>query len=174
MNKQDITVPIETLYSINRSIIDSKADRYSFIEDPIKLNITKKPDWKTIEIPIHPDKKEKRTLELGDIFISKKDYDNFKGKEIRLLHLFNVELNKESKVTSIDNKNIRKINWISNFVKAKILLPNGQWLEGIVDEGVKELKKNDVIQFERFGFVKFDNVKKSNSEEVYEFWFAHK
>ncbi|MEK6843902.1 MAG: glutamate--tRNA ligase [Nanoarchaeota archaeon] len=174
LNKQDITVPIDALYSINRSIIDSKADRYSFIEDPIKLNITKKPDWKTIEIPKHPDKNEKRIIELNDIFISKKDYDALKGKEIRLLHLYNIELNKEGKVTSIDNKNIQKINWISNYVKAKILLSDGKWLEGIVDEGVKNLKKNELIQFERFGFVKFDSVKKLNNEDVYEFWFAHK
>ena len=174
LNKQDITVPIESLYSINRSIIDIEANRYSFIEDPIKLNISKKPDWKTIEIPVHPDKKESRVLELNEIYISKRDYEKLKGKEIRLLHLYNIKLDKESKVTSVDNKDIPKINWISDYVKVNILLPDGNSLAGIADSGIKKLKISDIIQFERFGFARFDGLKKMNKEEIYEFWFAHK
>jgi hypothetical protein len=42
-------------------------------------------------------------------------------------------------------------------------------MEGIAESGVSKLKKGDVIQFERFGFVRFDGKKKG----VYEFWFGH-
>ena len=34
LNKQDITVPIDSLYAINRKLIDLEADRYYFVDEP--------------------------------------------------------------------------------------------------------------------------------------------
>jgi hypothetical protein len=88
-----------------------------------------------------------------------------------LIHLYNVKLNnKNAEFTSEENKNIQKINWVSNGVKTKLLMSDGKWIYGIADSGVKNLKKDSVIQFERFGFVRFDGKKK----DVYEFWFGHR
>jgi len=47
--------------------------------------------------------------------------------------------------------------------------------DGIVKKGLgehtlKDLKVDDVVQFERFGFVRFDRKEK----DVYKFWLAHK
>lgn len=177
LNKQDITVPIESLYAINRSIIDSIAPRHSFISNPIKLEITNKPDWKTVEIPIHPDKPEKRKISLNDIYISQADFNKFKDCEIRLLHLYNIRLNKNplaTELTSIDNKDIPKINWVSDKLQAKIFMPDGTWIKGLADSGISELIKGATLQFERFGFVKYDKKTRSKDEGIYEFWFTHK
>lgn len=174
LNKQNITVPIESLYAINRKLIDKEADRYSFIVNPVKLKINGRPGWKKIEIPVHPDKPEKREIMLSDIFISDEDFKKFKRKEVRLLHLYNIYLDKESKVSEIDKLIENKVNWVSNFVIGRVLMPNGEWVEGICDSGVKKLKKGAVIQFERFGFVRFDSVKKIEGKETYEFWFGHR
>ncbi len=174
LNRQNISVPIDSLYAINRKLIDSEAHRYSFIVNPIKLDIANKPDWNKIDVPIHPEKKEKREVSLGEIYIGKNDYEKFKGKEIRLLHLYNIKLNKKCELTSIDNKDIAKINWVSNYVTARILMPDGSWIEGIAEEGVKNLEKGEVIQFERNFFCRFDSTKKIDDRGVYEFWFAHK
>ncbi len=173
LNKQDIVVPIDSFYAINRKIIDSTSFRYSFIEDPIELEIQNAPDIDKVDIPIHPDKpKEKRVVRVtpGKIFISKRDYDSFKGKEIRLLHLYNIKLNgKEATFTSLENRDIPKITWVSFPEKAKILMPNGKWTEGIADEQIFSLKEGDVIQFERNFFCRFDRKNK----DIYEFWYAH-
>src|SRR3989344_6467840 len=174
LNKHDITVPIDNLYSINRKMIDPNAERYSFLVEPVKLTIKNMPDWKEVEIPVHPDSKKTRKTELKDIYISKKDFESFKGKEIRLLHLFNVKLGKTAEVTDIDNKDIPKINWASDFIDAKVLMPDGTYISGIADSGVRGLKKGKVIQFERFAFVSFDGLKKDDGKESCEFWFAHK
>ncbi len=174
LNRQNITVPIDSLYAINRRIIDANANRYSFITNPIKLNISKKLEWEEIDVPIHPEKNETRKIALGEIYISGDDYHKLKGKEIRLLHLYNIKLNEKSEVTSIDNKDIAKINWVSNFVTARILMPDGSWIEGIAEEGVNNLDKGKVIQFERSFFCRFDGKKKIEGREIYEFWFAHK
>jgi len=173
LNRHNIIVPIDSLYAVNRKTIDEKAHRYSFIESPIELEIAEKPNITTIKIPVHPEKRQTRNLKISSILISKDDKKKFAGKEIRLINLYNIKLDKKKNkatFTTVENKNIRKINWISDFVEARVLLPDGKWVEGYADSGVKKLKKGSVIQFERWGFVRFDGQNKGK----YEFWFAHK
>ena len=106
---------------------------------------------------------------MKEIYISKKDFEKYNGKEVRLLHLFNVKIENKTKVTSIENKKIPKINWVSVGFAAKILMPDGQWIEGITEKAATKLEVGTVIQFERFGFVRFDGIK----EGFAEYWFSH-
>jgi len=171
LNKHDITVPIENLYSINRKFLDADSNRYSFVSNPVKIKFENNPGVKDMDIPIHPDKTETRNIKVGNhVFVFSEDFEKLKGKEIRLLHLFNVNLDLDAKITSIGNKKIPRINWVSSGVKTKILMPDGKWVEGLAEEGINKLKVGEIIQFERFGFVRFD--KKNNG--IKEFWFAHK
>src|SRR3989338_1259490 len=178
LNKQDIIVPIDSLYAHNRKMIDNIANRYSFVNNQVRLKINGAPEIKKVEVPIHPDREEKREIKAGkEIFISKDDFDNLKGQEIRLLHLYNIKLGRKaiknivkSDFTSEEVKQVPKINWVSVGVKTNVLKPDGTWIEGIADEGIRDLKQGTMIQFERFGFCRFHCVKKNN----YEFWFAHK
>jgi len=171
LTEKDIVVPIESLYAENRKILDKEADRYSFVLEPVKLKIKKMPKIKELKVKIHPEKSKTRKIKLGkEIFISKKDFEKFRGKEVRLMHLFNLKLGRNSEVTSIENTGIDKINWVSNFVKARILMEDGVWVGGLAEEDVKKLKPGKIIQFERFGFCRFDRKLGDN----YEFWFAHR
>jgi len=177
LNKQNISAPINALYAINRKLIDKETNRYSFVENPIELQIKNKPESKIVEVPIHPDKKETRAIEANRIFISKSDFEKFKGKEIRLLHLYNIKLDKnikgsvgEAKFNSLDNKDIPKINWVSEFVPCTILMPSGEKINGIGENSIKTLKYEEIVQFERFAFCKLDR----KIGEEYEFWFAHR
>lgn len=180
LNKQDITVPIEALYAHNRKIIDQETQRYYFVENPIELEIQDAPEIFEIKVPVHPDKPNTtRTIDLSSrkIFISTQDFDELGGKEIRLLHLYNIDLSTTTvdgraaaKFTSEANKNIPKIQWVCNGQRTRVLMPDGKWIEGVGDEHIRELKEGDVIQFERFGFCRLDGVK----DDVSEFWFSHK
>ncbi len=174
LNKQDITVPIDSLYAINRRIIDKEANRYSFVVKPFKLKMVGAPNWNEIEVPIHPDKVQMRKIKLREIYISQDDFYVYRGQEVRLLHLYNIKLWDECSLTSIENKNIQKINWVSEHVKVKVFMPNGEWLEGFADSGISELQKSTLIQFERFGFCRYDGKKRVNGKWIYEFWFGHK
>jgi len=173
LNKQDITIPIENFYATNRKLIDSKANRFFFVKDPVELTFTEKLPTHT-EIPIHPDKPDKtRKIKLSKkISISQEDFKKYKGKEVRLLHLFNIEFDSSGKatITSKENKDIPKIQWVAKPVNTRILMPDGKWTLGVAEPAIQELKVNDIIQFERFGFVRFD----TEHRKVQEFWFAHK
>ena len=114
----------------------------------------------------------KRLRSLRDLIEFSNHLSKFRGQEVRLLHLYNVMLPKwgrSAKFTTIENKNIQKLQWVSEGVPARILMPDGKWIEGVAEPHVKKLKKGKVIQFERVGFCRFD--RKEN--DVYEFWFAH-
>ncbi len=174
LNKQDIVVPIEALYAINRQMIDSETLRYSFVQDAIKLNISKEGlhGVERVVVPNHPDRPEdtREVLVSDDIVISGKDFEKHKGNEVRLLHLFNVKIGNKTEVTSVENKKIPKINWVSvGAVKTRILMPEGEWVEGFCEPNAAKVKAGTIIQFERFGFVKFDRV----HQGIAEYWFAH-
>lgn len=175
LNRQDITVPIETLYAINRKILDKETNRYLFVSNPKKIKINNVLEKKEFEIPLHPDKNEKRKVKIkNEFYISRSDFDELEGKEVRLIHLFNIRLNEESGITSIENKDIPKIHWVSDKVKARVLMPDGKWTDGFADSGIEKIKKDEIVQFERFGFCRYDGRKKEGKEYFYEFWFAHR
>jgi len=171
LNKQNINIPIDSLYSINRKMIDKETDRYFFVKDQRKIDIRNRPkEIKIVNLLMHPDKKESREVKIKDIYISIDDFLELKGKEIRLLHLYNIKLDKSesAEFTDLENKDIPRIQWVSEGVKTRILLPSGIWIEGLAEKAVKNLKVGEVIQFERVGFARFDGKKKG----VCEFWFA--
>jgi len=172
LNKNNITIPIDSLYSINRRLIDIEADRFSFIFNPIELKIKNKLKVKNkeIEVKIHPDKNKTRKIKIEKIFISGDDFKKQFGKEIRLINLYNVKIGTSPVITSVENKKIPRINWVSENVPVKILLPSGIWAEGIAEEAVSQIKRGQIIQFERVGFARYDGQKNG----IYEFWFAHK
>jgi glutamyl-tRNA synthetase len=173
-NKQDITIPIDSLYSVNRKMIDLIANRYYFVKNPVKIEIENKPDVEVVDVPYHPEKKELRHIKVDEVYIANEDLELNNGKEVRLIHLFNVELGSKSKFTTMDNKSIPKIQWVSEHVPAKILMVDGTTVEGYAEVAVKKLNIGDILQFERFGFVRFDGVNKVDGKDVYNFWFAHK
>lgn len=174
LNQNEITVSVDSLYSINRKIIDKNADRYYFIPNPMEIKINKAPKIDHFDVAVHPDKSEKRIMKIKNhIYIAKEDFEKYNGSEVRLLHLFNVKISKTGNVdfTSLENKDIQKLTWASSTVKARVLMPDGNWVEGLAEDNVKDLKINEIIQFERFGFVRFDRI---NDKKEYEFWFTHR
>ncbi len=171
LTQKDITIPIDDLYAINRRKLDKVAKRFFFVENPVEIQIENAPEIKEKFVRVLPESDELKELKLRkEIFVALKDFNKFKGKEIRLMHLYNLKLDKNSVFTSHEiNSKIQKIHWVSKKVNARILMPDGNWSEGFAEESIKELKKGEIIQFERFGFCKFDGKNKGQ----YIFWFAH-
>jgi len=172
LNKNNITTPVDALYAINRKMLDARANRFSFVAEPVELEIKNQPKINEISVPIHPDKPELKKIKVNKIFISEDDFNKFKGKEIRLIHLFNVKLSStkpEGKFTTLENKDLPKINWVSEFLPTTIIMPDGKITNGYAEKQIKTLKKNEIIQFERFGFARLDKI-----GDEHEFYFAHR
>ena len=65
------------------------------------------------------------------------------------------------------------IQWLpanENNVEVEIRMPDNQIVKGLGEKTISDLKVDDIIQFQRFGFCRLDNI----IDGKYEFWFTHK
>ncbi len=158
MSLSDVTVPVDSLYSENRRIIDPEANRYFFVDKPVEITLDKK--FSEALAPLHPDDpgRGKRRIPVGrKIFVERRDFEKLEGKEVRLLHLCNVILGKKSRVTSTEVKPIPKIHWVSREnVPVKVVMPDASEREGLAEPDFEKTKKGDIVQMERFGFCRVD------------------
>ncbi len=170
ISKHEALIEWEALETENRKVVDPIANRYFFVSDPIEITLDKK--FEVVEAPFHPSYPErgKRKIPIGEkIFVERKDFERLKGKEVRLLHLCNVILEKESKVTSIEVKSIPKIHWVSEkHIPVKIIMNDASEIEGIVEPDFEKEEVDKVVQFERFGFCRID------SKNPWICYFTHK
>ncbi|HLD57533.1 MAG TPA: glutamate--tRNA ligase, partial [archaeon] len=176
LSEAETTVDLEILFSENRKLIDPEANRYMIVLQPEEIDISeplKKSGKKEVELKYHPDKKETRKISVSDkIFVSAEDFKNLKGKDIRLIDLFNVNLDK--KATYSKNQEFgfetKKLQWVSDdFVKVKLVTPEGV-KEGVGEKALLKLKPDDMIQMLRIGFGRVDSVGKDQIT----IYFAHK
>ncbi len=204
IKSNDVTLSWENLYSYNRKILDTSSNRYFFVSEPIELKVTGLPKIFNAKLPLHPEKPERGFREYtvtprGDdnaasFWIAKKDAQNMtQGKIVRLMELFNVEIQQvntqatidavEPKIMSVAAKfssesyeDVRKIKaqliqWIPKGTEfpCQIILQDASVIEGFAEDACKKLKPDPVIQFERFGFCRVDKV---NEKMVA--YYAHK
>jgi glutamyl-tRNA synthetase len=172
----DKTVPAEEFFkainSFNKEIIDKKASRYFFVKNPKKIKIKNAPK-KDAEIDMHPDFKEKgkRKLKTSDEFYVEDELE--KGKNYRFMHLFNFRNNEFVSEELDDRLNAKMIHWLpvsKDLVDVEVMMPDAKTVKGLAESGVKDLKVNSIVQFERFGFCRLDSIEKGK----YKFWFAHR
>jgi len=173
LSLSDVSVPLEIIYAENRKMIDSKANRYFAVLDPVMISVDAK--VKTAKVNLHPDfpKRGKRTIpvDTNRIYVERDDFENFHDKEVGLMNLFSVKLRRKSDLTSKKVKyEIQKIQWVSEpNLKIKVVMPDGKIKSGIAEPSMKKLKAGDVVQLQRIGFCRVD---KTGRETV--LYFAHK
>jgi glutamyl-tRNA synthetase len=166
-SKNDISISSDVLETYNRQLIDKQANRYFFVGDPIEIVLSELP-FKIVKAPIYPGKRTYRKIPTSKkILVDKIDFTQYREKEVRLMHFCNVVLDKSAKVTGKSLKDIPKIHWVPpKSVKISLIMPDGRIIEGFAEPEIKNVKTDDVVQFERMGFARYDgnNV----------FYFAHK
>ncbi len=181
LSKTPTNIDWSVISSINRKIVDASVNRYFFIENPEKIKIKNSPE-KEIKIKLHPEQEERGTRDLRineNFYISKNDLKDLKqGKLYRLMHAFNFKKQKEGFVfDSEELENYRQhgekiMHWLpkdEDLVDVEVLMPDAKIIKGVAEPSVKNIKIDEVVQFERFGFCKLDEIK----ENKLIFWYTH-
>ncbi len=172
MSMTDIEVPVENLYAENRKLIDQESDRYFFIPDPVRTEIEGVPEIEAVEIPLHPDFPERgmRIVAAGKyIYISGDDFEKYKGEKIRLKDFCNILLDERSDFVSLQVEDLPKVQWLRDFMPVEVVMPDGSVIRGYGEKNLEQTEEGQVIQFERFGFVKIDSM-----DERIVAYFSHK
>ncbi|NYT00962.1 MAG: glutamate--tRNA ligase [Methanocellales archaeon] len=178
VSNTDIAVSKDTLYAENRKIIDPIANRYFFVWNPIKLEI--KNTMPTVaKAPIHPTDSRgfREILVQGEVFVCKDDIEGInKGDKLRLKDLYNIQITSLCPLSAnyigndlgITKQGANIIHWCpQEGVKVKVICPDKEY-NGIGESGISS-EWGNVVQFERFGFVRIDSI---DGEIVA--YFAHK
>jgi glutamyl-tRNA synthetase len=177
---QDVVLSWKNLYAHNRKLVDPAARRYFFVHNPIELAVNDVPHAFTAKIPVHPDHPDKgfRVFEIvptdgkATFLISKDDLDLIDGKPaIRFMDLFNFQVKKIGKAgvqasfkseSYEEAKKLRAtlIHWlpVSSGVQCEVVMPDASVAKGVAEDACKELKPDEIVQFQRFGFVRIDEV----------------
>ncbi|MBQ2762510.1 MAG: glutamate--tRNA ligase [Candidatus Methanomethylophilaceae archaeon] len=165
MKAVDIQFSWDNLYGMNRDIIDDGANRYFFVQNPVRYDID---GIESIsgKAPLHPDHPERGNREYTidgakTVFISADDSKMFsKSGKVRLKDLCNIDYGTPAKYSgddvSILRQGFKAVQWVSrDSVEAKILMPDGTVAEGLAEIRIMD-ETNDEVQFERVGFVRIE------------------
>jgi len=176
----DVTLSWKNLYAINRKLIDPIANRYFFIPEPIELIVRDVEEAYTPELPLHPDFRERGfrkfqvKLEDGKVYllVSKGDLKILKEEaDVRLIGLFNIKVESvgetiiEASFRSEGYEEAKKgrmplIHWLpkGTGIPCNSVMTDGSVLKGVAEDSCRELRVDDIVQFERFGFVRVDKI----------------
>jgi glutamyl-tRNA synthetase len=178
----DVTLSWENLYAYNRKILDDSSNRYFFVAHPITLKVTGLPKMFQAKLPLHPEHMERGFREYtvmpngdessAEFWISQKDAQAMQPKQtMRLMELFNIQIQTvtdkaiAAEYASESYEDVRKlkvqlIQWIPKGaeIPAEVIQQDATAIEGYAESACKKLKPDDIIQFERFGFVRVNEV----------------
>jgi glutamyl-tRNA synthetase len=188
---QDVVLSWKNLYAYNRKLIDPDARRYFFVSTPVRLSVKNVPREFMAQVPLHPDHPERgfRKFEVNpvkgkaDFLISRDDLELVEGKRaVRFMDLFNFRVEKveDDVVQAVflgeSYEEAKKlgaplIHWIpvGSGVACEVVMPDASVAEGVAEDACRELKPNEIVQFQRFGFVRVDAV-----DEKLVAYFAHR
>ena len=169
IGETDISFSWENLYAKNRDIVDPVANRYSFVPDPVLLEIADAPCGFVAQAMLHPNEPSRGYRNLpfdGRVFIPKGDLAC--GGMIRLKDLFNIRLgeDRDCLVATFAGKSLdeaRKakapiIQWLppAHTIPCVLHKPDGE-MRGYCEPMVA-LDAGKVVQFERIGFVRIEKA----------------
>ncbi len=175
----DATISWANIESVNRKILDPLAPRYFFVADPILMRVNGLTHSFKVRPSLHPERPEHKHRHLdilvnkgrAKLLVSKRDMKLLKrGAIVRLMELFNIRF--EAVGESITAKfvgesyqeareqNLPLIHWVpaDENVKVSVVMPDASSVEGMAEIACHDLKVDDKVQFERFGFVRIDAV----------------
>ncbi|MCW3999947.1 MAG: glutamate--tRNA ligase [Candidatus Bathyarchaeota archaeon] len=177
----DVTLSWETLNSYNRKILDAKSSRYFFVASPVELKVTGVPKSFDVKLPLHPEQPTRGVREYTvtpssdgtvSLWIAQSDAQAMQvDQTLRLMELFNLKVTSKTADTvnavylSESYDDVRKskaqlIQWIAQgeVYPAEVVQQDASVTGGYAEVACKKLKPDDIIQFERYGFVRVDKV----------------
>ena len=175
----DSAISWKKIYGLNRNLLEPIANRYFFVEDPQLIEVEGYADGEiVIERPLHADHLDRGNRLLpfaGSAYLAKSDIAD---GVFRLMDAINVDISGDKVTynsTSFEDARdlkARIIQWVpyDDNVNVTIVMDDASLKKGLGESALKDLEVGDVVQFERVGFARLDEV----TDDELIFYFAHK
>ena len=175
----DSAISWKKIYGLNRNLLEPIANRYFFVEDPQLIEVKDYADGEVvIERPLHADHLDRGNRLLpfdGKAYLAK---DDISDGIFRLMDAVNVDIDGDDVTyhsTSFEDARdlkARIIQWVpvKDNVKVTIVMDDASLKTGLGESALCDLKVGDIVQFERVGFARLDEIK----EDELIFYYAHK
>ncbi|HIE31228.1 MAG TPA: glutamate--tRNA ligase, partial [Methanosarcinales archaeon] len=190
VGETDISLSLDNLYAINRKVIDPVSSRYFFVWDPVSVEIIDAVEM--VATPKrHPDRDDLREIPAGSrVFMCGEDLESLEpGDRLRLKNLYDIEI-VDTKLPTPTVKRIgtaaqewcaieekprhRIVHWVpdgqDDYFRVVVRAPDRVY-EGVGEAAIAS-ELGNIVQFERFGFVRIDSVDVRNRLVVA--YFAHR
>lgn len=175
----DSAISWKKIYGLNRNFLEPVANRYFFVEDPVEIAVEDYEEGPVeVKRPLHADHLDRgdRILPFdGNAYLASED---IKDGVSRLMDAVNVNIENGNILynsTSFEDARDQKakiIQWVpvEDNVNVKIIMDDGSVKTGLGEGSLKQLDVGDVVQFERVGFARLDQI----DDDELVFYYAHK
>ena len=173
----------KSINAFNKEIIEKKANRYFFIDNPLKIMLEKAPTEK-VQMDLHPDfpNRGKRTLLVkGEFFVAESDVEKLNSTQLHRLMDYGNFIIKGKKYEYISesydefksapNKGLI-IHWLpaEEKIAAEVLQEDGTIVKGWAELTLEKVKVGEIVQLERRYFARVDKKDKNKIS----LWYLHK
>ncbi|BDZ69032.1 glutamate--tRNA ligase [Methanobacterium ferruginis] len=179
----DSTVSWKKIYGLNRAFLEEKANRYFMVKQPQLVAIEGIPEslMGTVERPLHPDHLDRGMRELefnGQIYLDREDIPTQPDKVLRLMDAVNITFQDgqatyhSSSVDEAREAKAKMVQWVplNGVVVVDMVMPDASVATGYAEESLSSVKVDDVVQMERVGFARLDQIEGLKLR----FYYAHK
>ncbi|MBN1456036.1 MAG: glutamate--tRNA ligase [Methanomicrobia archaeon] len=181
VTQTDIAVSMKNLYAENRKMVDPKAPRYFFVRNPVAVELQGF-DYRIVKALKHPEGTKYREIPTSNtVYLADTDVAKLTpGQHVRLKYLCTIEVEGVNplrarvmaEATQPAPAGMPVIQWVpTNGIVVRVKRPDG------MDEGLGELliadERDNVVQFERYGFVRIDTVAETEKGIEVVAYFAH-
>lgn len=177
LTEKDVALSPKNLDAENRKVVDPLADRYFFVADPGPWTLAGAEGYE-VHAPLHPDDPDRGVRAYGPVegdevalLLSDDDVDEDRlddGAEVRLKDFVNVRVAsaKDRRLEVVDDDVNRAVDAglpilhfvLGEGVDAEVLMPDGDDRAGVCEPAVLDAPAGEVVQFERFGFCRLEEV----------------
>ncbi|WP_114577396.1 glutamate--tRNA ligase [Saliphagus sp. LR7] len=175
----NVDLAMSSIYAANRDLIDEETDRRFLVREGNQIPLGGSPPDEA-NPPLHPNHEERGVREIPAVDSVLLEPDDVPGREERIwlkgLGCFqftrDVLQYTGEDIDVVREGEVDVVHWVpaSESVPLRLRTMTGD-VRGRAEPGITEYEADDVVQFERIGFARFDSVSKGDEESVA--YFAH-
>jgi glutamyl-tRNA synthetase len=173
VSTSNVDLAMSSVYAANRELIDDGSDRAFLVRDGVRVLVSGGPA--TAEPPVHPDHEDRgtRTIPVGEAVLVEPDDLPAEGERVWLKGYGPVRYEEgafaytDDDIDAVREEGVDVVHWVPAEASVPVRMRTMEGdVSGRAEPGVRGYDPDDVLQFERVGFVRIDRVPEDEADPV--------